>query len=60
LCELNDNDSGVRTVAVKALNAVGAAGTLPSSVRERLIRLAADDPEPHIRSLAREILDRLP
>jgi HEAT repeat protein len=49
---LNDNNPGVRTGALKALEQVKA----DTSVRQALQQLAKDDPNPFIRSESRRVL----
>jgi HEAT repeat protein len=49
---LNDNNPGVRTGALQALEQVKA----DTSVRQALQQLAKDDPNPFIRSESRRVL----
>ena len=55
---LRDGDAGVREVALKSIRPTIGSQAPPAAVRERLESLADGDPQPHIRALAREILDR--
>jgi HEAT repeats/Putative zinc-finger len=53
---MDDQDSAVRSRAIEVLGPVGA----DSSVREVLHTVAAEDVNPHIRTVSREVLDQSP
>jgi hypothetical protein len=53
---MNDEDATVRSRAIELLQPVEA----DSSVREVLHTVAAEDDNPHIRTVSREVLDQLP
>jgi len=56
---LIDSDSGVRETALKTIKPVITGPAPPSSVLARVRNMAAGDPQPHIRELARETLMNL-
>ena len=56
---LNDQDVGVRKVALRSVEASGPS-TLPTDVATNVRDMSVNDPNPHLRQLAGGIVNRLP
>lgn len=55
---LGDSDGGVRKVALTSVNPVIGSSGLPPALQARIESLVKADPEPHIRELARRVLQQ--
>ena len=55
---LNDQDAGVRKVALRSIEASGPS-SLPGDVATNVRDMAVNDPNPHLRQLAGGVINRL-